>query len=1095
MRRWNNLWALAAVALVTMLGACGGGNGATPGIGLAPLLNISGLSKTGDAYTLKFGDVAVGQKVVRKFTITNRGTTALLVKSIKDDINPFNSNLACQPGATCPDRSVAPGASIQVSIEFQPISDAAAAQKDFVIKTNDQKNASTTIKLSGQGANPDFECSTPAGVGASLDFGNMVKGTTATKKITCKNVSALDAVLQILDITGPNAESFTYSLAAQDGKILVQAGRSVEIPVTFKALATALFENFAQLNLQVEKGKFLAPVTLTGRVLERALEIDPLPKMLDETTFDAYDFGFVKPGTAGTKTIVLRNLGNAPLEVQDFSLDPTSDASFSLDPPPPFTIGGFNPDVIGANEVRATLRFAPTAVGTQSGQINIVSADPAAPVQAYKVNGFGGGPTISCTPNNLGAGGTPFETTAFGVPRTKEVVCTNTAEFDDPTTEEDRLKIFAPFMKAPVSDFRVRVKEGIRRDGYGVGDTFTLVVEYDPKNVGDQSDTVILKTNDTGNSEYQIPVKGKGINLPPCSFEVRPANGLRFGNVAPRKRETIQVAFVNTGSTACALQDIQIAPGSDPAFQLGNLEGLSVIPYLQLDAFGEQRVDVSYAPVYRNSAAEGELQYQINVPSFDKPLRTMKLTGSANPPCILVAPDEADFGAVAPQVNEKQCSTRTRTFKVINICGIAIDVTGIAMAPGPSDEFKITKSPFSLGGGPITVAADGGSIAFDMVYQPTAKGEDTGAVWVQTAQQVEPYVAVLHGRGDFEPTQTDRFSQQQRPKVDVLWVVANTGWNSAAIKNVGANAKDFWDFATSNDIDFHLAVTTTGIQYTSWNCNQGAGIAGLEDGRLVPADNARKRIITPETPNGFDIFKKNITVDACQYYEGGIHTSYKAVTDPLATQDDDPRYPEKNDGNLGFLRSDAALSIIYVTNGPSTQYGEYPTPLKTTDFYYNSILSAKNFGEAKLSIHGFINDKDPRTGNSQCPSAPGIGTRYKDMIKKGGGLQLSVCPDDWSQAMRIMASAAFGYRSCFTLTGQPNDADGNGVISDKTTPPELQVSFEHAGGATERVESLTDRGQRNWEYDPTTNQVCFFPLSSPEPGTGIVMQYGIACLQ
>jgi hypothetical protein len=314
------------------------------------------------------------------------------------------------------------------------------------------------------------------------------------------------------------------------------------------------------------------------------------------------------------------------------------------------------------------------------------------------------------------------------------------------------------------------------------------------------------------------------------------------------------------------------------------------------------------------------------------------------------------------------------------------------------------------------------------------------------------------------------------------------------VKQVSANAGDFWDFAMSNDIDFQMGVTSTGTYSQGWGCTLPGGVNGQEDGRLRPATNERERILTPSTKDGLSKFKSNLTVESCHYYEGGIHTSFNAVTDPLITQQDDPRYPQKNDGNLGFLRSDALLSIIYVTNGPNPSYGEYPTPLKSTDFYYNSILAAKNFDETKLIISGFINDKN-RDGGFQCPTAVGLSTRYKEMITKGGGLALAGCPEDWPLAMRTMASAAFGYRSCYSLTGQPNDSDNDGKISDKTTPPELQVSFEHAGGATERLESVTDRGQRNWEYLPETNQICFFPLSSPEPGTGIVVQYGIACLQ
>jgi hypothetical protein len=46
-----------------------------------------------------------------------------------------------------------------------------------------------------------------------------------------------------------------------------------------------------------------------------------------------------------------------------------------------------------------------------------------------------------------------------------------------------------------------------------------------------------------------------------------------------------------------------------------------------------------------------------------------------------------------------------------------------------------------------------------------------------------------------------------------------------------------------------------------------------------------------------------------------------------------------------------------------------------------------------------------------------------------------------------------------------------------------------------RFEAMGSRGNRQWEYDPASNRVCFFPLSMPEPGTGVEMTYGVACLK
>ena len=91
--------------------------------------------------------------------------------------------------------------------------------------------------------------------------------------------------------------------------------------------------------------------------------------------------------------------------------------------------------------------------------------------------------------------------------------------------------------------------------------------------------------------------------------------------------------------------------------------------------------------------------------------------------------------------------------------------------------------------------------------------------------------------------------------------------------------------------------------------------------------------------------------------------------------------------------------------------------------------------------------------------------------------------------MERIGTNAFGFKTRFFLTNQPEDADQDGRISDRVSPPEIEVFMNGT-----RVPSKNSRGSDVWEYNPETNAVDFYPLFVPEPGTQIEVTYKVACL-
>jgi len=75
------------------------------------------------------------------------------------------------------------------------------------------------------------------------------------------------------------------------------------------------------------------------------------------------------------------------------------------------------------------------------------------------------------------------------------------------------------------------------------------------------------------------------------------------------------------------------------------------------------------------------------------------------------------------------------------------------------------------------------------------------------------------------------------------------------------------------------------------------------------------------------LWRANTTIGMCHYDEQPYEAARRALSPPLVDHADDPRTPEPDDGNLGFLRPDADLAIIFVTDEPdqSTSHGLTPS--------------------------------------------------------------------------------------------------------------------------------------------------------------------------
>ncbi len=1018
---------LLALPLCLGVAACEGCN-ADPGTtALEPSAQVEGAPADPEgraSFLLDFGTVAVGTEAVRTLTLRNGGTAELNVVP-PALAAPFSSDVPAA-GAT-----LAVEGRLPIEFAFRPTE--TGAQEAVVTLATD--GGEITVRLAGSGAVPAFAC-TPA----ELDFGRVVRATSRSLDVTCTNDGEVDGALVVSAIQGDDREQFSTGLAAQDGRVLVPAGGSLTIPVTFRAQRPG--DAFAFFTVDDGEGTSVQRVILRAVTLESALEIVPDGSCLD--------FGFVAPGATARRSILLRNLGAEPLEITAVSVAPGSDPDFSVADGGTAVLPADDPATPEAEHEREVfVDFTPQVEGSREATVVVESADASSPRVTVCATGFGGGPVLSCAPAAL-----DFGQVARGIPATRTFVCSNAGN-DAAGTDLDNLIVESVTSTGP--EFVPVVRGGIAPRGYAAGELFTVDVAYDPADEGLDSAAIVLRTNSTSGAETRIPVAAHGRDLPPCQLEARPET-LRFGIVDRGASATLELALVNQLATECLVSNLDLSPDSHPAFSLP--EG--PIAFRSLGDQEDLRIPVTFAPEAFGERFEGAVTFTVSNPA--QPTITIPLVGSSQEPCAIIVPDDLDFGTVQPG-----CSTRDRELQIVNVCQTPLVITAVELNDNPTDEFLVRARPPL----PSTIAA-GAAVTFTMAYRAEDQGVDVGSVFISVEGQTEPYMATMRGGGANDATQTDSFVQEDRPQVDLLWVIDNSGSLSEEQANIAANLDSFLDFAISQQIDFQIGVTTTGVT-SGGGCPGGAD--GNEDGRLFPVDGSHPRILTPSTPDLAEHWAHNTSVGTCHFDEQGLEAAYRALTSPVIDSADDPRHPEPNDGNLGFLRRDAHLSMIFVSD-------EEDASDQTTNFYFAAFQQLKGArNDHLLSIHAIVGD--PNTGCNGAGGNASAGDRYFDMVSRTNGVFQSICQADWAQALEDIGVGAFGFKTCFFLGNQPEDTDGNGVISEG----ELEVRLD--GRATP---STGNQGNRQWEYRADTNAVCFYPLAVPEPGTQIDVSYRVACL-
>ena len=343
------------------------------GTGVSPLFAVN-------PQVLNFGNVRNGTQKMDSVTVTNTGTTNLVISSVTST-NPL---FTVTPSAVS---TIAPGGSQKFYVSFSPIAN--GLQNSFLVFTHDASKPKDTVTLSGTGVSPMLSANT-----FTINFGNVRTGTGKMDSVTITNTGTTS-----LNISGVTSSNAVFTATPLLGAIA--PGASQKFYITFSPIVDGLQAGLIIFTDDAAKPRDTIFVTGTGISPQFSSSVQSL------------DFGNVRIGTSRVMSVTVTNTGTDNLIITGAT---STNGLFGVTP----LTGTIAP---GATQL-FFISFSPLSNGTQSGTITF-QHNAANATDMIAVTGTGVSPMFVANVQRL-----DFGNVSVGASKSLTVVVTNVGTSD-----------------------------------------------------------------------------------------------------------------------------------------------------------------------------------------------------------------------------------------------------------------------------------------------------------------------------------------------------------------------------------------------------------------------------------------------------------------------------------------------------------------------------------------------------------------------------------------------------------------------------------------------------------------------------------------
>lgn len=293
-------------------------------------------------------------------------------------------------------------------------------------------------------------------------------------------------------------------------------------------------------------------------------------------------------------------------------------------------------------------------------------------------------------------------------------------------------------------------------------------------------------------------------------------------------------------------------------------------------------------------------------------------------------------------------------------------------------------------------------------------------------------------------------SAMQMTKIDVLWIVDNSGSMASSQQNLANNFPSFIQKFTEKSYDFQMGVATTDayLALPTWTPYYNTAptptyyggrpqeeIGWLRDGTWGSPSGFR--IMDLNTPNLAQVFMQN----AMQGINGrGDERSLQSMTTALSSSH-----------NAGFVRDQSFLAVILLTDEDdfshdgTAQYERYDRPLTPIEDYvtYLDNLTHSSGASRRYTVNS-IAVNDQACLDSIYNGAQKIGLRVGQMTDATGGVKANIC-GNFANELSLIAKSIVELSTQFYLNGDPIP-ESIRVYVNGSEIPRSETNPAHNGG-------------------------------------------------
>jgi len=602
------------------------------GVGVKPEILIS-------PDTLNYGDVFTGSFKDLKFSISNSGSAPLIISSITKS----GTDIAQFYRYSFPDSSllpivVNPGSMVSVNVRFAPNSD--GQKSSFWILNHNAQGGQTTLYLRGRGVTSSVSIQPSP----SLDFGSVQLGDRKDSSILVSNTGSTPVTISNIFLSGTDQSSFTSS----SGVIILQPGEKLKVDVRF--LPVSLGSKSAIINIVTSASAQPYTVTLTGNgVGIPVIVVDPTD----------LDFGSININSISTKTVKVRNTGNAPLVISSIQFLGTDAASFTLaSPDVTFTV---NPN----ESYDLQISFIPTTIGNKSARV-VLNHNSAGSNSTINLSGIGVNAAITIQPNSLDFGDILVSSSS-----SKSIKISNngsaTLTINSLSIAGTNQTMFS-LVSAPATPLSV-----------APGSSVDLNISFSPSSVGSKTAELIISSN-ASSVDSRIPLSGRGVAP---GFSITPSPTLDFGSINVSASKNGNITITNTGTAPLLVSNLQISGADVAMFRRISSPDSSTFSSITLAASQSFTFTFSFTPTSAGSKS-AKVTFTHALGSSD-----INLVGVGLAAGISINPSPLNFGNVV--VN----NSKDLTLSISNTGNASLTITKFEISGVDASMFQRFSTPDS----------------------------------------------------------------------------------------------------------------------------------------------------------------------------------------------------------------------------------------------------------------------------------------------------------------------------------------------------------------------------------------------------------------